>query len=57
VQDFHDLLHSMISCLAAAGIDQRVIDDIVGHTSDEMRKRYRHLTPQLKSQAVASVFG
>jgi len=47
----------MISCMASAGVDQRIIDDIVGHTSPEMQRRYRHLTPQLKSQAVASVFG
>jgi len=57
VQDLLDLLHSMISCMASAGVDQRIIDDIVGHTSPEMQRRYRHLTPQLKSQAVASVFG
>jgi hypothetical protein len=43
--------------MAAAGIDQRIIDDIVGHTSEEMRKRYRHLTPAVKSQAVTAVFG
>ncbi|MGO9220307.1 MAG: tyrosine-type recombinase/integrase [Streptosporangiaceae bacterium] len=53
----HVLRHSFISCLAAAGIDQRVIDDIVGHTSEEMRRRYRHLTPQVKSKAVLAVFG
>ena len=57
VKGLHTLRHSMISCLAAAGIDQRIIDDIVGHTSEEMRKRYRHLTPALKSQAVVAVFG
>jgi len=57
VKGLHVLRHSMISCLAAAGIDQRIIDDIVGHTSEEMRKRYRHLTPALKTQAVAAVFG
>lgn len=57
VQGLHTLRHSMISCMAAAGIDQRIIDDIVGHTSEEMRKRYRHLTPALKTQAVAAVFG
>lgn len=56
VRGLHVLRHSMISCLAAAGIDQRIIDDIVGHTSEEMRRRYRHLTPQLKSQAVLTVF-
>ncbi len=57
VRGLHVLRHSMISCMAAAGIDQRIIDDIVGHTSSEMQRRYRHLTLQLKSQAVASVFG
>lgn len=56
VRGLHVLRHSMISCLAAAGVDQRIIDDIVGHTSEEMRRRYRHLTPALKSQAVLSVF-
>jgi integrase len=57
VRGLHILRHSFISCLAAAGVDQRIIDDIVGHTSEEMRRRYRHLTPQVKSQAVAAVFG
>jgi integrase len=57
VKGLHVLRHSMISCMAAAGIDQRIIDDIVGHTSEDMRKRYRHLTPAVKNQAVISVFG
>jgi integrase len=57
VRGLHVFRHSLISCLAAAGVDQRIIDDIVGHTTEEMRRRYRHLTPQLKSQAVIAVFG
>ena len=57
VKGLHTLRHSMISCMAAAGIDQRIIDDIVRQTSEEMRKRYRHLTPALKSQAVVAVSG
>jgi len=57
VRGLHVLRHSFISCLAAAGIDQRIIDDIVGHQSEEMRRRYRRLTPALKSQAVLTVFG
>jgi integrase len=57
IRGLHVFLHSMISCLAAAGVDQRIIDDIVGHTTEEMRRRYRHLTPELKSQAVIAVFG
>jgi integrase len=57
MRGLHVLRHSCVSCLAAAGVDQRIIDDIVGHCSEAMRRRYRHLTPQAKSQAVASVFG
>ena len=56
VRGLHVLRHSCASCLAAAGVDQRIIDDILGHQSEEMRRRYRHLTPQIKQQAVISVF-
>jgi integrase len=57
VRGLHTLRHSVISCLAAAGVDQRIIDDMFGHVSEEMRRRYRHLTPQVRSQAVLAVFG
>lgn len=57
VRGLHTLRHSVVSCLAAAGVDQRIIDDMIGHVSEEMRRRYRHLTPQVKSQAVLAVFG
>jgi integrase len=57
LRGFHVLRHSFISCLAAAGIDQRVIDEFVGHQTDEQRKRYRHLTPDVKRRAIASAFG
>ena len=32
----------------AAGVDQRLIDDWVGHTTEEMRRRYRHLIPSVQ---------
>jgi integrase len=57
VRGLHTLRHSVASCLAPAGIDQRIIDDMLGHVSEEMRRRYRHLTPQVKRQAVLEVFG
>lgn len=57
VKGLHTLRHSVASCLAAAGVDQRIIDDMLGHVSEEMKRRYRHLTPELKTQAVAKVFG
>lgn len=56
VRGFHVLRHSFISCLASAGVDQRVIDDIVGHQTDEQRKRYRHLYPKVVQDAVARAF-
>ena len=31
VRGLHVLRHSVASCLAAAGVDQRIIDDILGH--------------------------
>src|SRR5208337_183152 len=42
VRGLHTLRHSVASCLAAAGVDQRIIDDMLGHVSEEMRRRYRH---------------
>jgi integrase len=52
----HVLRHSFISCLAAAGVDQRIIDEFVGHLSDEQRRRYRHLVPDVKRKAINAVF-
>jgi integrase len=46
-----------ISALASEGVDQRVIDEIVGHQSEEQRKRYRHLYPQVMKDAISRVFG
>jgi len=34
-----------ISCLAAKGADQRIIDENVGHCTEKQRLRYRHLLP------------
>ena len=39
VRGLHTLRHSVASCLAAAGVDQRIIDDMLGHVSEEMRRR------------------
>jgi len=49
---FHSYRHSFASNLAAAGIDQRIIDEFMGHQTDEMRRRYRHLFPQAKRSAI-----
>jgi integrase len=53
----HMLRHSFVSNCAAAGVDQRLIDAWVGHTTEEMRRRYRHLIPSVEQQAIKQVFG
>ena len=50
------LRHSYISCLASAGVDQRIIDESVGHQTEEQRKRYRHLYPSVVHDAIARAF-
>jgi integrase len=57
LRGWHVLRHSFISNCAAKGVDQRLIDDWVGHTTEEMRKRYRHLVPSVEKKAIRSVFG
>ncbi len=54
---WHCLRHSFISNCAARGVDQRLIDDWVGHTTEAMRRRYRHLVPAVSKAALLSVFG
>lgn len=53
---WHCLRHSFISNCASKGVDQRMIDDWVGHQTDSMRRRYRHLFPTEQRRALASVF-
>jgi integrase len=57
LRGWHCLRHSFISALANKGIDQRLIDEFVGHQSEEQRRRYRHLYPSVKEEAIAQVFG
>jgi integrase len=57
LRGYHVFRHSFSSNLAAAGVDQRVIDELMGHQTEAMRSRYRHLFPAQRRQAVASVFG
>jgi site-specific recombinase XerD len=57
LRGFHVLRHSFISALASEGVDQRVIDEVVGHQSQEQRARYRHLYPRVMKEAIGRVFG
>jgi len=56
VRGWHCFRHSFISNLASHGVDQRLIDEFVGHTSEEVKRRYRHLLPDVKQAAIDSVF-
>jgi integrase len=57
LRGFHTLRHSFISACASKGIDQRLIDEFVGHSTEEQRRRYRHLYPSVQAEALKSVFG
>ncbi len=52
---FHTYRHSFASNLAAKGVDQRYIDRWMGHQSEEMRKRYQHLFPEKRREAIDSL--
>lgn len=53
---WHVFRHSFCSNCAAAGIEQRVINQWVGHQTDEMVKRYRHCFPDRQNEQINRVF-
>jgi len=53
---WHVFRHSFCSNCAAKGLDQRIINAWVGHMSDDMVRRYRHLLPDQNHAAIQSVF-
>lgn len=57
MKGYHVLRHSFISALASHSVDQRLIDEWVGHQTDEQRRRYRHLYPSTQQEAIQKVFG
>jgi integrase len=57
IRGFHVFRHSFASNLAAASVDQRIIDEWMGHQTEEQRHRYRHLFPDQQRAAIDSVFG
>jgi integrase len=53
LRGYHVLRHSFASNLARTGrVCQAEIDDLMGHQTEEMRLRYRHLFPEDKRRAV-----
>ncbi|HET6325758.1 MAG TPA: tyrosine-type recombinase/integrase [Planctomycetaceae bacterium] len=57
VRGWHFFRHGFISACATAGIDQRFIEEFAGHMSEEISRRYRHLYPSTKYDAIKKVFG
>jgi integrase len=57
LRGWHVLRHSFASNCAAARIDQRVINEWMGHQTEEMVRRYRHLIPDQQKAAIDLVFG
>jgi integrase len=57
IPGWHCFRHSFVSNCSARGVDQRLIDQWVGHTTEAMRQRYRHLVPAVSQAALFSVFG
>ncbi len=57
LRGWHVLRHSFASNCDEAGVDQRVIDEWMGHQTEEMVVRYRHLFPEQQRKAIDLVFG
>jgi integrase len=49
---FHDLRHTFASNLVMAGVDIVTVQELMGHKSIGMTKRYSHPTPEHKKRAV-----
>ena len=54
---WHTFRHSFASNCALKGLDQRMINEWMGHQTEAMVRRYRHLFPDQQQKAVNSVFG
>ena len=50
---FHDLRHSAASALARAGVPERQMQEVLGHKTAQMTRRYSHLRPTELREAVA----
>ena len=53
---WHTFRHSFASNLARNGIPQAHIDEMMGHETEVMRERYRHLFPHDLDQSVGKLF-
>ncbi|VTU29917.1 site-specific integrase [Variovorax sp. PBL-E5] len=51
----HSLRHNVRSALAAAGVNDQIIDKLVGHESGTVQGRYTHAATQALAEAVAKL--
>jgi integrase len=56
IKGFHTLRHSFASICAMKGITQAIINSWMGHLTEEMVNRYRHLFPEQQVQAMDNLF-
>lgn len=54
---WHTLRHTLASNMARANIDPREINEIMGHVSESMARRYRHLFPEQRKGVIDRAFG
>jgi integrase len=52
---FHSLRHSFISKLANSEVPEDVRKQIVGHSSDDIHRRYVHLDLSFHARAIANL--
>lgn len=52
---FHTFRHTFASWLAIEGVPLYTISTLMGHSTLEMTKRYAHLCPDVKQEAVAKI--
>ena len=52
---FHTLRHSAATIMLAQGVPERVIMDVLGHSTPAMMVRYQHVTDALRGDAAAAM--
>ncbi len=57
IRGWHTFRHTFASNCAAAGVPEYLVGGWMGHQTQEMIQRYRHLFPSKQKQAIALVFG
>jgi integrase len=57
LRGWHTLRHSFASNCAKAGVAQGVVQEWMGHQTEEMVKRYRHFFPDQQREGIDKVFG